>query len=148
MVALIDLHGATVRILDKRAAAPRTLCVLSEDPRVQAPNRVHRTVERFDIEPDEGAARFPQFGEATRGVACAAKDREMDTLKVHSEMFGTIAVVFHLQRDAESSVEGSGSFSIAREEHDRRHRNHPIESATDLRSRGRPRRTRRRVRPE
>jgi hypothetical protein len=134
MVALIDLHGAAVRILDKRAAAPRTMCVLSEDARVQAPNGVHRTVERSDIEPDEGAARFPQLREATRGVAGAAKDREMDALNVRSEMFGTIAVVFDLKRDAESPVERSGSFSVTREEHDRRHRNHLIESATDPQS--------------
>lgn len=128
MVSLVDLDRSAVGILGDSPASPRTLFVLCEDARFNGHQRVHSLIQRLDVKTGKVAAGATPFGRATGGIG-GLKDSEVNIVQISGEMFGAVAVVLRFQRHAEGSVEGGGSFSVSREEHDRGHLNHANESA-------------------
>ena len=123
MIALVDLHGAAVRVREDDPTSASSMLVLAKDPRLDLLQRRARHLERVDPKTDESAAAHAPARAATR--AAGGKDHHTDTVELAGDVDETVAVVLVGERDAEGLVERDGLLQPVGENDDGRHRPQP-----------------------
>ena len=123
MIALVDLHGAAVRVREDDPASASSMLVLAKDPRLDLLKSRERRLERVDPKTDESATAHAPGWAATR--AAGGKNRHADTVELAGGVDETVAVVLVGERDAEGSVKRDGLLQPVGENDGGRHRPQP-----------------------
>ena len=91
MIALVDLHGAAVRVREDDPTSASSMLVLAKDPRLGLLQSRERRLERVDPETDESAAAHAPARAATR--ATGGKNRHTDTVELAAGVDETVTAV-------------------------------------------------------